>query len=114
MPYLLETETVVLWCVLGFAAGLLGVVFRHIGSDTSAGPFATAAAVGLLVADAVREGGRQDPLTLTVATVLGIGVVLGLGVRSLRNLGIVAALAVQCALVSVLLVALPDVFESLL
>ncbi|MFI5615199.1 hypothetical protein [Amycolatopsis sp. NPDC051903] len=114
MPYLLDTGTVVLWCVLGFAAGLLGLVFRHIGTDTRAGVFATAAAVGLLLADAVREGGRQDPVTLTVATVLGIGVVLWLGVGSLRKLGLVVALAVPCAVVSTLLVALPDVFEALL
>ncbi|MEW2501046.1 MULTISPECIES: hypothetical protein [unclassified Amycolatopsis] len=113
MPYSIDTQTVLLWCLLAVLAGTLGLAFRFIGAPTRAGTLATAAAVGLLLADAVREWSHFGPPTLGVATLLAVGLVLGLGVRSLRQLGFVALWVVPFALAATVLVAAPDLLESL-
>ncbi|MEV4601723.1 hypothetical protein AB0K15_30510 [Amycolatopsis sp. NPDC049253] len=113
MPYSIDTQTVVLWCFLAVLAGTLGLAFRFVGAPTRAGTLATAAAVGLLLADAAREWLHRGSAALAVATLLALGVVLGLGVRSLRQLGFVALWVVPFALAAAVLVAVPDLLESL-
>ncbi|MEV6901042.1 hypothetical protein [Amycolatopsis sp. NPDC051372] len=113
MPYSIDTQTVVLWCFLAVLAGTLGLAFRFVGAPTRAGTLATAAAVGLVLADAAREWPHLGSVALAVATLLALGLVLGLGVRSLRQLGFVALWVVPFALGATVLVALPDVLESL-
>ncbi|MET7997673.1 hypothetical protein ABZU76_43000 [Amycolatopsis sp. NPDC005232] len=113
MPYAIDTQTLLLWCFLAVLAGTLGLAFRFVGAPTRAGTLATAAAVGLLFADAVREWSRLGSPALAAATLLALGVVLGLGVRSRRQLGFVALWVVPFALAATVLVALPDVLESL-
>ncbi|MCO7220743.1 DUF6518 family protein [Klenkia sp. PcliD-1-E] len=116
MPYSVNLAVLTQWLVLACIAGpLLGWVFSHIGRADLPGTLATAAAAGLLVADAARRTitYSPDPAVLLLAAV-GIVVVLVLGARSRRQLLAVLACAVPCALVGTALVSAPDLLEQLL
>jgi hypothetical protein len=117
MPYSLNGELIAEWLVLAaVAGGLFGWLFSRVGRQDRAGAVATAAGVGLLVGDAFRRSwnyGGVDP-AVGVATVVGIVVVLALGVRSPRQLALVALWTPPMAVLGVLLVSAPDALEQLL
>lgn len=116
MPYGVNPAVLAQWLVLACIAGpLLGWVLSHIGRADVRGTLASAAAVGLLVADAVRRavGYSPDPAVLGLCGV-GVVVVLALGARTRAQLLAVLAGAVPCAVVGTALVSAPDLLEQLL
>ncbi|SDY29848.1 hypothetical protein SAMN05661080_02991 [Modestobacter sp. DSM 44400] len=89
MPYALNFSVIAEWLVLAAVAGsLLGWAFHSIGRDGRRGAPATAAAVGLLVADAFRRSTNYatDGRVLVPFAALAVVLVLAVGVRSLRQL----------------------------
>lgn len=116
MPYAVNTEVLVEWLVLAAVAGsLLGGAASRIGRPGRWGTLATAGAVGLLVADALRRslGYSPDPAVVGLA-VVAVLVVLGLGARTPAQLARTAVWSVPCAVVGFVLVSAPDVLEQLL
>lgn len=117
MPYALDIPELVRWLALAVVAGsLLGWVFFRVGRAGPAGALATAAAVGLLAADAYRRSaGRPDEgVVVWTVAVLAAAAVLALDVRSWRRLALVGVLVVPCTLAGYLLVSAPDALEQLL
>jgi hypothetical protein len=56
LPYSISVDDLYSWCLLALVAGVaLGVLFHRIGEPNWYGTGATAAAVGLLIADAARR-----------------------------------------------------------
>lgn len=117
MPYSINVSELVEWLVLAAVAGVaLGWVFSWAGRAGLAGGLGTAAAVGLLLADAYRRSTSypaEQPVVVAFA-VIGIAAVLAVTVRSWRRLALVACCAVPCAVVGLLLVSAPDALEQLL
>jgi uncharacterized protein DUF6518 len=115
MPYDVDTETLVLWCVLAVVAGLvLGWLFHAIGSDTWSGVCATSAAIGLLLADTYREDGfdLDRGVVLCVLALVGTLALLarqGFQAGKLKRLAILIA---PVAVLSYVVVLLPDVIEG--
>jgi len=115
MPYQVDPSTLVLWCGLAVAAGLVaGLLFAAVGRTDRRGTVATAALVGLLVADLVRRSDRFGVETLLVATLIAIVFVAWRGIRSPRQAGQVALAAVPMGLLGFVIVSAPDFFEGLL
>lgn len=115
MPYDISVETVVLWCGFAVVAGLLlGFLFHAIGADTWRGAFATSAAIGLLVADAIREDGftLARGLPLGAVTLAGVVIVLARQGFQADRVKRVAVLAVPVTAVCWVVVVLPDVIEA--
>lgn len=117
MPYELNTSQLTLWLVLALGAGgLLGAVFAPIGTTGHRGAVALAAAVALLVADAIRrssdypgEGG-----VVWAAAALGAVSLLVAYLSSWRQLAVVLAWAVPLTVVGFVLVSAPDALEQVL
>jgi len=117
MPYAVNAHDLVVWLGLALVAGtLFGWVFCHLGRDSRSGSVAAAAAIGLLVADAVRRGWGHvdDAPAMAVLAVVGTALVLAVSVRSVRQLAGVALWVVPLTLLGLVLVSLPDVLEQLL
>ena len=117
MPYAVNGDDLVRWLVLSLLAGsVLGWIFCRIGRQDLTGALGTAAAVGLLVADAARRAGSYDSDRTVVTTfaLLAVLLVLAVGVRSLRQLAGTAAWTVPMAAAGLLLVAAPDLLEQFL
>ena len=117
MPYAVNGDDLVRWLVLSLLAGSVLVwIFCRIGRQDLTGALGTAAAVGLLVADAARRAGSYDSDRTVVTTfaLLAVLLVLAVGVRSLRQLAGTAAWTVPMAAAGLLLVAAPDLLEQFL
>ncbi len=115
MPYQIDASTTVLWCTLAIAGGLLaGFLLSMIGRTDIRGTVATAAVVGLLVADVVRQSGRSGIGVLLLATVVAIGFVGFRGIRSLRQGIQVAAYAIPLGGLGFVVVSAPDILEEVL
>ncbi|MEV5720126.1 DUF6518 family protein [Amycolatopsis mediterranei] len=115
MPYHVSVETVVLWCGFAGVAGLLlGVLFHAIGADTWPGAFAASAAVGLLVADAIRKDGFTSDHGLPLGAVTLAGVLVVLTRQGFRpdRLKRFAVLVVPVTVASWVVVHLPDAIEA--
>ncbi|WP_161630705.1 hypothetical protein [Amycolatopsis decaplanina] len=74
---------------------------------------ATAAVVGLLVADLVRRSDRSGVGTLSVATAIAIVFVAWRGIRSPRQAAQVALVALPMGLAGIVVVSAPDFLELL-
>jgi hypothetical protein len=112
--YLLDLGQITLWCLLAAAGGgLLGLAFHSLGRSGWLGAFATAAAVGILVADGARRAThyRSGTALLIVFTVAAVVTVLFLSDRSSRQLARLAALVGPLTVLGYLLVGAPDFFE---
>jgi hypothetical protein len=115
MSYAVNPSDLVEWLVLAVVAGsLLGCAFHRIGSRGRAGSMSTAAAVGLLVADAYRRAGNHpaDAAALLLVAVPAVLVLLLLTYRSPRQLGTTALLVGPMACLGWVLVSLPDALEQ--
>ncbi|WP_037306949.1 hypothetical protein [Amycolatopsis orientalis] len=115
MPYQIDVSTTALWCALAIAGGLLaGFLLNAIGRTDIRGTVATAAAVGLLAADVVRQSGRSGVGVLLLATVVAIGYVGFRGIRSARQAIQVAAYAIPLGGLGFIVVSAPDILEEIL
>ncbi|MFJ4101714.1 hypothetical protein [Amycolatopsis japonica] len=84
--YRIDPSTLVLWCGLAVAAGLVaGLLLDAVGRADRRGTLATAAVVGLLIGDLVRRSDRSGVGTLAVATAIAIAFVAWRGIRSPRQ-----------------------------
>lgn len=116
MPYAVNAAVLAQWLVLACIAGpLLGWAFSFVGRADLRGTLASAAAVGLLVADAARRtvGWSPDPAVMVLCAV-AVAAVLALGSRSRTQLLTVLAGAVPCAVIGTAVVSAPDLLEQLL
>ena len=117
MPYSINVAVLTEWLVLAAVTGVgLGWAFSWAGRPGRAGALGTAAAVGLLVADAYRRSNdyaTEAPVLVTF-TILAVVAVLCVAVRSWRQLALVGGCTVPFALLGVLLVSAPDLLEQLL
>ncbi len=117
MPYSLNIDQLREWGVLAVIAGaVLGVVFAGIGAAGRRGSIATAAAVGLLLADAYRRTHNypSEGLVLIGFAALAVIAVLAVAVRTPRQLLEIAAWTVPAAALGYALVSAPDALEQLL
>jgi hypothetical protein len=117
MPYAINASELVEWLVLATVAGMaLGWVFSWGGRPGTVGAIGTAAAVGLLLADAYRRSGGYPADAPVVVVVAGLAIiaVLGTSVRSWRQLAMVAGWTIPAAVVGYLLVSAPDALEQVL
>lgn len=117
MPYALNIDQLREWGVLAVIAGaVLGVVFAGIGAAGRRGSVATAAAVGLLLADAYRRADNysSDRVVVIGFAVLAVIAVLAVAVRTPRQLLEIAAWTVPAAALGYALVSAPDALEQLL
>jgi hypothetical protein len=116
-PYSVNTDQLVQWLVLAVVAGsLLGWAFSRIGRPGHAGAASTAAALGLLAADAYRRGANYPwdaPVVLGLAVLAAVAV-LAVAVRSPRQLAEIALWTLPAAAAGWLLVSAPDLLEQLL
>ncbi|MFQ1003856.1 DUF6518 family protein [Modestobacter sp. SSW1-42] len=116
-PYAVDLGELVQWLVLSVVAGsLLGWAFRRIGRPGHAGAASTAAALGLLLADAYRRSSNYpaDAVVVVGFAVLAAVAVLAVAVRSPRQLAEVALWTVPAAAAGWVLVSAPDLLEQLL
>lgn len=117
MPYSLNGTQVMTWLVLAvLGGGVLGAAFSRIGRSDRWGPLATAAVVGLLIADAYRRSTdypADAPVVISFA-VLAVVAVLTVAIRSFRQLAATAAWTIPMTLLGLALVSAPDVLEQLL
>ena len=115
-PYSMNLDLLVQWLVLSVVAGsLLGWAFCRIGRPGRAGALSTAAAVGLLAADAYRRSANYpwDAPVLVGFAGLAIAAVLAVSVRSPRQLAEVALWTLPMAAAGWVLVSAPDLLEQL-
>ncbi|UUV34491.1 hypothetical protein NQK81_13920 [Amycolatopsis roodepoortensis] len=114
MPYRIDLPTLVLWCGLAVAGGVVaGLLLDAVGRTDRRGTMATAAVVGLLVADLVRRSDRSGVGTLAVATAFAIAFVAWRGIRTPRQAARVALAALPMGLAGLVVVSAPDFFEGL-
>jgi hypothetical protein len=117
MPYELNTTQLTEWGVLAVIAGTaLGAAFAGIGTTGHRGAAATAAAIGLLAADAYRRTTSYSfdgPVVISFA-ILAIATILIVAVRTPRQLLQTAAWTLPAIALGYLLVSAPDLLESLL
>ncbi|MER7864929.1 DUF6518 family protein [Amycolatopsis japonica] len=112
--YLIDPSTLVLWCGLAVAAGLVaGLLLDAVGRADRRGTLATAAVVGLLIGDLVRRSDRSGVATLAVATAIAIAFVAWRGIRSPRQAAEVAVVALPMGLLGLVIASAPDFFEGL-
>lgn len=101
--YGFSLSSLALWCVLALVAGaVFAPVFARIGRSDWSGTGAAAGAVGLLLADAYRQG-RSRPSeapTLLVFAVLAVLVVLLLTAVTRRQVVRTVLLSIPCAVLA--------------
>jgi hypothetical protein len=117
LPSSVDADQLVQWLVLAAVAGaLLGWAFHGIGRRGHAGAASTAAALGLLAADAYRRSSNyhEDAPVVVGLAVLAAVAVLAVAVRSPRQLAEVALWTLPAAAAGWLLVSAPDLLEQLL
>ena len=117
MPYSVNMDELVQWLVLAVVAGsVLGWAFHRIGSPGHAGAASTAAALGLLAADAYRRSSNypEDASVVVGLAVLAAVAVLAMAVRTPRQLAEVALWTLPAAAAGWVLVSAPDLLEQLL
>ncbi|MBB5852114.1 hypothetical protein ACFQ05_02420 [Amycolatopsis umgeniensis] len=115
MPYQIDVSTTTLWCALAIAGGLLaGFLLNTIGRTDIRGTVATAAVIGLLIADVVRQSGRSGIGVLLLATAVAIGFVGFRGIRSVRQGIQVTACAIPLGGLGFVVVSAPDIIEEVL
>lgn len=116
-PIDVDTNKLALWCVLAVIAGtVLGVVFSKIGSADWSGAAATAVAVSLILVATLGEVGSYilaRDLPLIVFSLAAVVVVLVLADTTARQLKRTAALTLPLVLVSLALLAAPDLIEQI-
>lgn len=118
MPYAVSASDLVEWLALAAIAGaLLGWIFSCAGRPGWSGALGTAAAAGLLVADAYRRAdhhpGREAEVVIGFAAAAVVAELVRT-VRSWRQGALVAVATLPCALAGLLLVSAPDALEQLL
>jgi hypothetical protein len=116
-PYAVNLDELGQWLVLAVLAGsLLGGAFHRIGRPGHSGALATAAAVGLLAADAYRRTSNypEDGTVVVGLAALAIAAVLAVAVRSPRQLAEVALWTLPMAAAGWVLVSAPDLLEQFL
>ena len=116
-PYAVSLDQVVQWLVLAVVAGaLLGWAFHRIGRPGHGGAASTAAALGLLAADAYRRSSNhpEDASVVVGLAVLAAVAVLAVAVRSPRQLAEIALWALPATAAGWVLVSAPDLLEQLL
>ncbi|MEJ3656379.1 DUF6518 family protein [Actinomycetes bacterium KLBMP 9759] len=113
-PFAVNSTVLVLWCGLAVVGGIaLGSAFHRIGSTGWPGAASTAAAIGLLVADGVREiGHRNESPVLLVFAVLAVSAVGLLAARGARQLALTAVLVLPMTAVGYVIVTAPDLLED--
>lgn len=115
MPYELNTTQLTEWGVLAIIAGVaLGAVFAGIGTTGHRGAIATAAAIGLLAADAYRRTDNypSDGLVVVSFAVVAVITVLLIAVRTPRQLLLTAAWTLPAVVLGYGLVSAPDALEQ--
>lgn len=115
MPYQLNTTQLTEWGVLALIAGVvLGAVFAGIGTTGHRGAIATAAAIGLLAADAYRRADNyaSDGLVVISFAVLAVATVLVVAVRTPRQLLQITAWTLPAIVLGYGLVSAPDALEQ--
>jgi hypothetical protein len=113
MPYELNTTQLTEWGVLAVIAGIaLGAAFAGIGTT---GHRSTAAAIGLLAADAYRRASSypSDGVVVISFGVLAVVAVLAVAIRTPRQLLQTAAWTLPAIALGYLLISAPDLLESL-
>ena len=116
-PYSAGLDQIVQWLVLAVVAGsVLGWAFHRIGRPDHAGAASTAAALGLLAADAYRRSSNYpgDAAVVVGFAVLAAVAVLAVAARSPRQLGEIALWTLPAAVAGWVLVSAPDLLEQLL
>jgi hypothetical protein len=117
MPYSVDSDQLAQWLVLAVVAGtLLGWAFARIGRPGHAGAASTAAALGLLAADAYRRSVNHSgdaPVVVGLAALAAVAV-LAVAVRSPRQLAEIALWTLPAAAAGWLLVSAPDLLEQFL
>ena len=115
LPSSVDADQLVQWLVLAAVAGsLLGWAFHGIGRPGHAGAASTAAALGLLAADAYRRSSNyhEDALVVVGLAALAAVAVLAVAVRSPRQLPEIALWTLPAAAAGWLLVSAPDLLEQ--
>ena len=115
MPYELNSTQLTAWGVLAIVAGVaLGAVFAGIGTTGHRGAIATAAAIGLLAADAYRRANNysSDGIVVISFGVLAVAAVLVLAVRTPRQLLQITAWTLPAIVLGYGLVSAPDALEQ--
>ncbi len=117
LPYALNVEQIGLWCLIAVVAGAgLGLAFHRVGDDGWPGAVASAAAVGILVADMLRRVLSYPdaaPVVVTL-TVIAVGIVLVLTGHGRTALARAALLVVPGVAVGYVLVSAPDIVEQVM
>jgi hypothetical protein len=115
--YIFDHSQLIEWAVLAVIAGsILGLIFSHVGLSGRKGSAATAAALGLLIADCYRRISNYPMDTFIVASFAALEIVLVLyvSVRSLQQLSSVAIWIPLMTSLGWALVSAPDLIESFL
>ncbi len=115
-PLSVNISVLSMWCVLAVVGGVcFGLAFHHIGRDGWSGAVATAAAVGLLLADSARRSLRylEVPPVLLVFVAIAVTVVLGLAKPTGRQAKRTALLVVPFAVFGLAVVSAPDLLQQL-
>ena len=117
MPYSVDLDQLVQWLVLAAVAGsLLGWAFHRMGRAGHVGAVSTAAALGLLAADAYRRSSNYpgDAPVVVGLALLAAAAVLAVAVRSPRQLAEIALWTLPAAAAGWVLVSAPDLLEQFL
>ena len=117
MPNSVDLDQLVQWLVLAVVAGsFLGWAFHRIGRPGHAGAASTAAALGLLAADAYRRCSNYpgDAPVVVGLALLAAAAVLAVAVRSPRQLAEIALWTLPAAAAGWVLVSAPDLLEQFL
>jgi Family of unknown function (DUF6518) len=116
--YAISVDALGMWCVLAIVAGIvLGAAFHRAGQNNWRGAGATAAAIGLLIADAARRGITYPDQAQVVGlfAILAIGTVLiWVGPMPGRQLARIMLLVAPFVALGLALVAIPDLLQALL
>lgn len=113
--YALNFEVITLWLGLAAVAGsVLALALRWAGRSGVPGAAGSAAALGLLAADAYRRSSNYpgDARVVLTAAVLEAVVIVLATVRTARQLGVVALVTVPAAAIGLAVVSLPDLIEQ--
>lgn len=116
-PYSINIEELGLWCLLALVTGTaLGWAFHRIGHPGWPGAIATAAAIGLLLADGARRGSAYpaEVPVLLIFAVVAITVVLVRADTTRSQASRTALLVLPFAALGVALVSAPNVLKQLI